>query len=101
MTGSEPNPVQASFVTHVNAFHGTLPPEEQTMLAQVFALAKSASQQSDVQGFASPLSPGLFEIEDYSFDIEQVLGIGSASSGAGAGRVTLSPSPSVPRKTGP
>jgi hypothetical protein len=30
---------------------------------------------------------GLFEIEDYSFDIEQVLNIGSQSSGAGAGKV--------------
>jgi type VI protein secretion system component Hcp len=29
----------------------------------------------------------LFEIEDYSFDIEQVLNIGSPSTGAGAGKV--------------
>jgi hypothetical protein len=29
----------------------------------------------------------LFEIEDYSFDIAQVLSIGSQSTGAGAGRV--------------
>jgi hypothetical protein len=29
----------------------------------------------------------LFEVEDYSFDIEQVLNIGSQSSGAGAGKV--------------
>ena len=29
---------------------------------------------------------GLFEVEDYSFDIEQVLNIGSQSSGAGAGK---------------
>ena len=35
--------------------------------------------------------PGLFEIEDYSFDIEQTLSIGSQSSGAGAGRVTFNP----------
>jgi len=34
---------------------------------------------------------GLFEVEDYSFDIEQVLNIGSASSGAGAGKVTFNP----------
>jgi type VI secretion system secreted protein Hcp len=34
---------------------------------------------------------GLFEIEDYSFDIEQVLNIGSQSSGAGAGKVTFNP----------
>jgi bacteriocin-like protein len=30
---------------------------------------------------------GLFEIEDYSFDIEQTLSIGSQSTGAGAGKV--------------
>jgi hypothetical protein len=29
---------------------------------------------------------GLFEVEDYSFDIEQVLNIGSQSSGGGAGK---------------
>ena len=33
----------------------------------------------------------LFEIEDYSFDIEQTLNIGSQSSGAGAGKVTFNP----------
>ena len=33
----------------------------------------------------------LFEIEDYSFDIEQMLNIGSQSSGAGAGKVTFNP----------
>jgi type VI secretion system secreted protein Hcp len=34
---------------------------------------------------------GLFEVEDYSFDIEQVLNIGSQSSGAGAGKVQFNP----------
>jgi type VI secretion system secreted protein Hcp len=34
---------------------------------------------------------GLFEVEDYSFDIEQVLNIGSQSSGSGAGKVTFNP----------
>jgi type VI secretion system secreted protein Hcp len=34
---------------------------------------------------------GLFEVEDYSFDIEQTLNIGSASSGAGAGKITFNP----------
>jgi hypothetical protein len=37
-------------------------------------------------------APGLFEIEDYSFDIEQVLNIGSQSSGAGAGKAASNPS---------
>jgi type VI secretion system secreted protein Hcp len=36
-------------------------------------------------------SKALFEIEDFSFDIEQVLNIGSQSTGAGAGRVTFNP----------
>ena len=34
---------------------------------------------------------GLFEVEDFSFDIEQTLNIGSQSTGAGAGRVTFNP----------
>jgi type VI secretion system secreted protein Hcp len=33
----------------------------------------------------------LFEVNDYSFDIEQQLNIGSQSSGAGAGKVTFNP----------
>jgi type VI protein secretion system component Hcp len=41
---------------------------------------------------------GLFEIEDFSFDIEQVLNIGSQSSGAGAGKVTFNPF-QITRKT--
>jgi len=34
---------------------------------------------------------GLFEVEDYSFGIEQTLEIGSQSTGAGAGRATFNP----------
>jgi len=33
----------------------------------------------------------IFEVEDYSFDIEQTLNIGSQSTGAGAGKVTFNP----------
>ena len=33
----------------------------------------------------------LFEIEDFSFDVEQVLNIGSQSTGAGAGKITFNP----------
>ena len=40
----------------------------------------------------------MFEIDDFSFDIEQVLNIGSQSSGAGAGKVTFNPF-QVTRKT--
>jgi type VI secretion system Hcp family effector len=44
---------------------------------------------SDLKGFAS--ASQLFEVEDYSFDIEQVLNIGSQSTGAGAGKITFNP----------
>jgi type VI protein secretion system component Hcp len=40
----------------------------------------------------------VFEIEDYNFDIEQTLNIGSQSSGAGAGKITFNPF-SITRKT--
>ncbi len=43
-----------------------------------------------VKAHSAPNS-GLFEVEDYSFDIEQVLSIGSQSTGAGAGKVTFNP----------
>ncbi len=33
----------------------------------------------------------VFEIEDFSFDVEQTLNIGSQSSGAGAGKITFNP----------
>jgi type VI secretion system secreted protein Hcp len=33
----------------------------------------------------------IFEVEEYSFDIEQVLNIGSQSTGAGAGAVSFNP----------
>ncbi len=45
---------------------------------------------------SEPLAKGLtagnvFEVDDYSFDIEQQLNIGSQSSGAGAGKVQFNP----------
>jgi len=44
---------------------------------------------SDLKNYAS--ASQLFEVEDYSFDIEQVLNIGSQSTGAGAGKITFNP----------
>jgi type VI secretion system secreted protein Hcp len=44
---------------------------------------------SDLKSYAS--ASQLFEVEDYSFDIEQVLNIGSQSTGAGAGKITFNP----------
>jgi hypothetical protein len=44
---------------------------------------------SDLKSYAS--ASQLFEVEDYSFDIEQVLNIGSQSSGGGSGKVSFNP----------
>ena len=38
-----------------------------------------------------PPNNNIFEIEDYSFDIEQTLNIGSQATGAGAGKITFNP----------
>jgi type VI secretion system secreted protein Hcp len=38
-----------------------------------------------------PPNGKVFEVDDYSFDIEQTLNIGSQPSGAGAGKVTFHP----------
>jgi len=38
-----------------------------------------------------PKTMGLFEVEDFSFDVEQTLNIGSSSSGSGAGKITFNP----------
>jgi type VI secretion system Hcp family effector len=62
---------------------------------------KPASTKSRTS--ASSSVPGhspqeIFEIDDFSFDIEQVLNIGSQSSGAGAGKVTFNPF-QITRKT--
>src|ERR1700759_4147058 len=46
---------------------------------------------SDFEFVKALSSKGLFEIENFSFDIEQVLNIGSQSTGAGAGKVTFNP----------
>jgi type VI secretion system secreted protein Hcp len=45
--------------------------------------------KDDLVGYAK--AGQLFEIEDYSFDVEQVLNIGSAGSGTGAGKITFNP----------
>jgi len=58
-----------------------------------------AESQVDFTGNSEPLMTDpseikkgcVFEVEDYSFDIEQTLNIGSQSSGSGAGKVTFNP----------
>jgi type VI secretion system secreted protein Hcp len=51
------------------------------------------SHQTDpLMDTPSKLAQGkIFEIEDFSFDIEQTLNIGGSASGAGAGKVTFNP----------
>ena len=38
-----------------------------------------------------PQQGSVFEVEDFSFDVEQTLNIGSQASGAGAGKITFNP----------
>ena len=53
----------------------------------------SKNNENSAQPTCRALRPQqqLFEIEDYSFDIEQTLNIGSQSTGAGAGKITFNP----------
>lgn len=44
-----------------------------------------------IGGVVGSIGNKTFEVKDFSFDIEQVLNIGSQSSGAGAGKVTFNP----------
>ena len=63
---------------------GFLPSESQVIL--------DSGDNSDIaKPFIKAGTGNLFEVEDYSFDIEQVLNIGSQSRGAGAGKVTFNP----------
>jgi type VI secretion system secreted protein Hcp len=75
-------------------YNGTAPDSE----SQVDMSKNSEELASVLKPFATASNSGgkatagkIFEIEDYSFDIEQVLNIGSQSSGAGAGKVTFNP----------
>jgi type VI secretion system secreted protein Hcp len=46
---------------------------------------------ADAVSKSTPKAPTLFEIDDFSFGIEQTLNIGSQSTGAGAGKITFNP----------
>ena len=75
----------AAFVAHLNEWAATLSENEQAILAMFATRAMAgAAAEPEVAGFQGA---GLFEVSDYSFDIEQVLNIGSATSGAGAGKL--------------
>ena len=71
-------------------------------IAVVGAGAAVASAATSRGGVPNPMAqltitprdggaPMTFEVEDYSFDIEQTVNIGSQSSGAGAGKITFHP----------
>jgi hypothetical protein len=86
-----------SFQDKLDAWATTLTEPEVAILQMVAVRAFPESVRGadhDVEGYAA----GGFEIDDYSFDIEQVLNIGSSSTGAGAGKVTFNPF-SITRKT--
>ncbi len=72
----------------------TLDDTDQAILAMIavraFPASVRAGDEAEVAGYTAP-GGSLFEVEDYSFDVEQVLNIGSQSSGAGAGKVTFNP----------
>jgi type VI secretion system Hcp family effector len=64
--------------------------------SQVDMSQNSEALATDGQAGSTPLTTlatknQIFEVEDYSFDIEQTLTIGSQSFGAGAGKVTFNP----------
>jgi len=56
-------------------------------------LGQGIADQPTMQVSSGKISSfgAVFEVEDYSFDIEQALNIGSQSGGTGAGRVTFNP----------
>jgi type VI secretion system secreted protein Hcp len=56
----------------------------------------SGGSQSSSVNF--PPNGNIFAVDDYSFDIAQILNIGSQASGTGAGKVTFNPL-SITRKT--
>jgi type VI secretion system secreted protein Hcp len=58
----------------------------EVLMTQPFAIPTSATGGTVPNG-----GPAIFEVTDFSFDIEQTLSIGSAASGAGAGKVTFNP----------
>jgi len=61
------------------------------------AALKSESQvdfKNNTEELADPFKSNagaVFEVESYSFDVEQVLNIGSQSTGAGAGKIAFNP----------
>jgi hypothetical protein len=54
-------------------------------------LALSTATPPAITSQPLPPSGAIFEVKDYSFDIEQVLNVGAQASGAGAGKVTFNP----------
>ena len=65
---------------------GFLPSESSVDLSKEASLVVNANNIN-----FSSMKGNIFEVEDYSFDIEQTLNIGSSTSGSGAGKVAFNP----------
>ncbi len=74
-----------SFRDKLDAWGATLTDAERAILQLVAARAFLHETDREVEGFASP-----FEINDFSFGVENPTTIGSAAGGAGAGKVKFS-----------
>jgi hypothetical protein len=71
----------------LDAWVATLSETEQAIVQMIAVRAFPESVRPEVEGYTG----GTFEVEDYSFDIEQVLNIGSQTGGAGSGKITFDP----------
>ena len=76
-----------TFREKLDAWVDTLSETEQAIVQMIAVRAFPESVRPEVEGYGG----GTFEVEDYSFDIEQVLNIGSQTGGAGSGKVTFNP----------
>ncbi len=75
-----------SFEAKLRRWLDTLDDTDRAIFDLVVTRALHAPE-AEVVGFG----PRVFEVETFSFDVEQTLNIGSQSSGAGAGKVTFNP----------
>jgi type VI protein secretion system component Hcp len=68
------------------------------MSSQAHASANSCAFSTAEGSVTASSGSGVFEIDDFSFDTEQTLNIGSQSTGAGSGKITFNPF-TITRKT--
>ena len=83
-----------AYVVFYNEQNTALKAESQVRIsddAKEEVLSKGLGKGGSGSMKALAAADSLFEIEDYSFDIEQTLNLGSQSSGTGAGRIAFNP----------